>query len=206
MSAFPCAALPGIGWDVTAPEWVAESSRELREALRGLDSGRGLLLAGRFVWREAVREVLATDPVWWFPLEPDAGLWRAWAERPRTFEARSLAAYLAREHRLIEAAWDQAPRGRAFRSRLERHMRVEETLLFPEWLRRGDRPGWARGLAAEHDLLRRPVLNSRIQMRAFRERLDSHGDKEERVFYPALVECLGTVEAALLREATLIEA
>jgi len=198
--------VPGIGWDVTAPEWVVESPAELRAALDGLAPGDGRMLAGHVAWKPVVREAVAAGSLWWFPLEPDAGLWRARAERPRPGAAHKLAAYLARDHRLMEAAWDQAPRGRAFHWRLERHMRVEERLLFPAWVRHGDRPGWARGLAAEHDLLRRPVLNSRIHMRAFRERLDSHDDKEERVFYPALMQCLDDVEvASLLREAMLID-
>jgi len=204
MSPFPPAVLPGVGWDATAPESVVESPAQLRAVLRALESGGSRIVAGRFPWRETVRELVAELPLWWFPVEPDGRLWRACVERPARQVAASLEAYLAREHRLIEAAWEQAPRGRAFRWRLERHMRVEEQLLFPEWTCRGDRPGWALGLAAEHDLLREPVLNSRIHLRAFRERLDSHDEKGERVFYPALVECLGDDSPAVLREAMLV--
>lgn len=196
------AALPGQLWRTRPSEWAVGSAAELESALARVGAGERLLVAGRVPWEAPVRAAIAARALWWLPLEPEAGRWRALAEQPRG--DAGLAAYLAREHRLIEQAWDELPGGRAFRWRLARHLRVEEEILFPAWVAHGDRPGWARGLAAEHDLLRRPILNSRIHFRAYRERLGSHAEKEERVFYPALAACLGAEAGALLRAAMLV--
>lgn len=195
-------ARPGMQWTASVAERAVASPAELRELLAELGAGECCLLTGSAPWAPTVSAAVAGLTLWWFPLEPAAGMWRALAERPAG--DAGLAAYLAREHRLIEAAWSELPGGRPFRWRLARHLRAEEEVLFPAWLEHGDRPGWVRGLAVEHDLLRRPILNSRIHFRAYRRRLDSHADKEERIFYPALIASLGSEADALLRAAMLV--
>lgn len=155
------------------------------------------------------------DPAAWrgLPVPAHTLFWHPLAATPGGFTvlvARSgqpfdLPAYLGRDHAVIEAALGGALAGDAIRERwlrdaLERHLRIEEELLFPAYLAAGGREAWVTGLLKEHGYLRQYLaeLQQPLSRRRFLRLLDGHDEKEERVIYPDVLAHVGARADALL--------
>lgn len=116
-----------------------------------------------------------------------------------------LATYLGRDHAVIEAALGSALTGddeneRWMRAALERHLHIEEDLLFPAYLDAGGTPGHVHGLKNEHVLLRQHLqsFDAPDSRRKFLRLLDAHDEKEEQAVYPDIVQRLGERADTLL--------
>jgi hypothetical protein len=126
----------------------------------------------------------------------------------RSDEPFDLRAYLGRDHAVIEAALGGALAGDAqcgtwLRATLERHLQIEEELLFPAWLATGGREAWITGLKLEHVWLRQYLgeLDQPISRRRFLRLLDGHDEKEERVIHQDILAHVGAGADALLAAA-----
>ena len=183
----------------------------LDRLLRGLAAGDRCLVHGRYAWNGASRGVLQSTAarVSWHPLEAGAGRFTAFVARPG--HAIGLADYLGRDHLVIEAAFAGLSRGDDvysawLRAALERHIRIEESLVFPAYLDGGGREAWVRGLVHEHGHIRRYLASAEApeSRRKFVRLLDSHDDKEERVVYPDILAHLDGRADALVPAAALL--
>ena len=117
----------------------------------------------------------------------------------RAAQAFDLAQYLGRDHAVIEAALAGMLRGdteytRWLHAALDRHLHIEEDLLFPAYMEAGGRAAWVRGLKNEHTYLRqyRTSLAEPDSRRKFLRLLDGHDEKEERIVYPDMLAHLGS--------------
>lgn len=144
------------------------------------------------------------DTLFWHPL--DMGEDGCTAVLGRTAQPTELVDYLGRDHALIEAALAGALRGQPQRltwlhNLLARHLRIEEDVLFPAYLRAGGREGWVRGLCNEHRMLLRdlPHLDDPVARRRLLLLLDGHDEKEEQIVYPVIVERLADGLSVLTR-------
>jgi tellurite resistance-related uncharacterized protein len=200
----------------------AEAPQQLRSDL--LDEARIVSVADA----DALAALLATlpvgerrivqagfDPAAWPGLRAGAHtlFWHPLAATPDGFTvlvARSgrpfdLPAYLGRDHAVIEAALGGAlagdvSRAHWLRATLERHLRIEEDLVFPAYLAAGGREAWVTGLLKEHGYLRQYLaeLEQPLSRRRFLRLLDGHDEKEERVIYPDVLAHVGARADALL--------
>jgi Uncharacterized conserved protein len=151
---------------------------------------------------------LATDvhTLFWHPLAAAPGCFTVLVARcDQPFD---LPAYLGRDHAVIEAALGGALTGDVtyggwLRATLERHLRIEEELLFPAYLTAGGREAWVKGLLKEHTYLRQYLgeLDQPLSRRRFLRLLDGHDEKEERVIYPDILAHVGARAKELLAAA-----
>ncbi len=187
-----------------------EDAHALGCLLRGLAAGDRCLIRSRFDWTGPLRGILQAESgtLSWHPLEAGEGRFTAFVAR--TGHAIGLADYLRRDHLVIEAALAGLLRGDAgysacLRAALERHIRIEESLVFPAYLESGGREPWVRGLENEHGHIRRYLASVQApeSRRRFVRLLDSHDDKEERVVYPDIIVHLGARGDALVPAAAL---
>ncbi len=127
-----------------------------------------------------------------------------------------LLEYLGRDHAVIEAALARALRGDArgvawLHASLQRHLAIEEQLLFPAYLKAGGREAWVRGLCNEHAHLRKQLDllfddDADVTLRARRRftlLLDGHDEKEEQIVYPDILARVGADLVELTRAAIL---
>lgn len=175
----------------------------LQAFARALPVGEWRLVEGPF----AVDALPAALPdmrnFFWHPLAAAAGSCSALLAR--STQPLDLAAYLGRDHAVIEAALggmlagDQEC-GRWLQATLERHLRIEEALVFPAYLEAGGQEGWVRGLKNEHRYLRQYLseLDQAASRRKFLRLLDGHDEKEECIVYPDVLARLGVRAEALL--------
>ncbi|MGH8279426.1 MAG: hemerythrin domain-containing protein [Gammaproteobacteria bacterium] len=147
-----------------------------------------------------------TCELFWHPLAVGAGTCTALLAR--SGQAFDLPIYLGRDHAVIEATLGGALAGDAERvawlhATLERHLRIEEQLIFPAYLDAGGHAAWVRGLEREHAYLRAYLaeLEQLVSRRKFLRLLDGHDEKEERVVYPDIRARLGARAGALLGRA-----
>ena len=141
--------------------------------------------------------------LFWHPLAAAPGSFTVLVAR--SDQPFDLPAYLGRDHAVIEAALGGALAGDVtsdgwLRATLERHLRIEEELVFPAYLAAGGREAWIRGLLKEHTYLRQYLgeLDQPLSRRRFLRLLDGHDEKEERVIYPDVLAHVGTRAEALL--------
>lgn len=169
-----------------------------RRLVRGHIGGRSAI--------EIVEQAMQTSggTVFWHPLamsETDFAALVVCAAEPI-----GLADYLGHDHALIEATLAGALRGEAesrrwLRAAFERHLHIEEELLFPAYLEAAGREAWVRGLMNEHRYLRQylDALDQSDGRRKFLRLLDGHDEKEERVVYPDILAHVGNRADALVR-------
>lgn len=157
----------------------------------------------RFDASAALTPRLEARTLFWHPLAAGRnGVTALLARSERTF---NLAAYLGRDHAVIEAALGGALAGDAeclrwLRATLERHLHIEEELVFPAYLAAGGRDAWIDGLKREHVFLRQYLreLDDARSRRKFLRLLDGHDEKEERVIYPDVLARTGRHADVLL--------
>ena len=188
-----------------------EDARALSRLLRGLAAGDRCLVRGRFDGAGPLRGILEAEAgtLSWHPLDTGDGHFTAFVAR--TGRTTGLADYLGRDHLVIEAALAGMLRGDAdhsawLRAALERHIRIEESLVFPAYVESGGREAWVRGLNSEHTYIRQylDLLPEPGVSRKFVRLLDSHDEKEERVVYPDIMAHLGSRADGLVRAAMLL--
>ena len=109
---------------------------------------------------------------------------------------------------MIEAALGGALAGNAeyggwLRAVLERHLRIEEQMVFPALLAAGGDDHLVRGLLNEHRFLRQYLaeLGDPMGRRKFLRLLDGHDEKEECSVYPDVQARIGAGTDALLARA-----
>lgn len=146
---------------------------------------------------------LATHTLFWHPLAATAQGCTALVTRSEA--PFNLAAYLGRDHAVIEATLGGALAGDTaatawLHATLARHLFIEEALLFPAYLEAGGRAAWVKGLLQEHTYLRRYLVefDDARSRRYFLRLLDGHDEKEERVIYPDVLAHVGARADALL--------
>lgn len=190
----------------TAPRAEVFDRAGLQQCLRALPPGARSVIRLRFVDNVAPAELGGAGDLFWHPLETHAEGATALAVRSaRPFD---LAAYLGRDHAVIEAALGGALAGDAeaacwLQATLERHLQIEERLIFPAYVEAGGQAGWVRGLLNEHGYLRQ-YLAAFAQVdgrRKLLRLLDAHDEKEEGTVYPDVMAHLGARAAALLAQA-----
>lgn len=120
----------------------------------------------------------------------------------------ALGAYLRRDHAVIESALAGFLDGRQDRlawmvNLLERHIRIEEELLFPRYLEAGGRRAWARSLEMEHRQLQCLLRTEAADSDGWVRMLDSHEEKGERIVYLDVIRALGASGGALVGQAVL---
>lgn len=189
-----------------APRIAAPDPAALGRMLAELPAGARCIVDAAFdaaAWTLPAAEV---GQLSWHPLAGAPGRFTAFAARSAT--PFGLAAYLGRDHAVIEAALGGALAGDAeasawLRATLARHLAIEEKLVFPAYLAAGGRRGWVDGLMREHDYLRQylAALDEPLSRRRFLRLLDGHDEKEERVVYPDVLAHVGASANALLAAA-----
>lgn len=165
----------------------------------GLELGEQCIVHGHFHWSEACREIKECNraTLSWHPMMAGADGFTAFVTRME--RPMGLADYLCRDHAVIESALSGLLQGREdhalwLRGLLDRHIRIEEDLLFPRYLEAGGRSAWVRSLEKEHARLRQSLeslADERVRQ-ALPRALDSHDEKEERIIYPDVVRFLGS--------------
>ncbi|MGH8129123.1 MAG: hemerythrin domain-containing protein [Gammaproteobacteria bacterium] len=183
------------------------------DLLETLGAGERRLVRGHIDGRSATEMVKSTmqtsdGTVFWHPLAMDKINFVALVAR--AVEPIGLADYLGHDHAVIEATLAGALRGedesqRWLRTALERHLYIEEELLFPAYIEAGGREAWVHGLMSEHRYLRQYLgaLSEPDGRRKFLRLLDGHDEKEERVVYPDILVQVSNRADALLRSAIL---
>lgn len=176
----------------------------------GLKAGEPCIVRGRFSLDAACGAMCEHNQseFSWHPLSMDGGGFTAFVMRTARFV--DLADYLCRDHAVIESALSGLLRGREehaswFRNLLDRHIRMEEELLFPRYIEAGGRAAWVRSLEKEHVQLRQCLasLADKAVRQALPRILDSHDEKEERIIYPDVVLSLGASGKGLARKVLL---
>lgn len=153
----------------------------------------------------------------WNVLERDPQRFRVEIKRRERRDGRNVSEFLGADHQRIDALFDAAERlvgqgdfasalerFREFRVGLERHMDVEEKILFPEFERlTAVPPGPTAVMRSEHLQLRELLGEIEEALRGeftsefigaageLREVLGDHNMKEERVLYPMTDRSLG---------------
>lgn len=98
-----------------------------------------------------------------------------------------------------------------FRSGLHRHLRWEESILFPLFEQKSGQTGLTRTLLAEHQVIRERLetlsektaqadLDSSYEEKMLVEELGGHNAREEYAFYPELDKLLSEAERAQVFE------
>lgn len=180
----------------------------LRDCLDTLTAGERRIVLGDFDAQALPEATLKAHTLFWHPLESRPGNFTALIARSE--RAFDLATYLGRDHAVIEATLGGALSGKAEHSRwlhatLERHLQIEENLIFPAFVAAGGREAWVRGLKREHGFLRQYLaeLEQPTSRRKFLRLLDGHDEKEERVVYPDILAHLaGRSDELLMRAVT----
>lgn len=193
-----------------ARQFHCPTAGDLETRLPEMAAGPGCLVHGDFDLRRArtVLGALRGVTLSWHPLEASGAKFVAFVQcldRPLALDD-----YLRRDHAVIESALAGFLRGRDDRypwlvSLLERHIRIEEALVFPPYLEAGGRGAWVRSLEMEHRQLRGLMCDATpdtIRGRLPRM-LDSHDEKEERIVYPDVIGILGAFGAELAARAVL---
>lgn len=185
---------------------TAADAPALAALLHSLPAGERRIVHARFdpgTWSATPGD---TRTLFWHPLAASRGGFTVLVAR--SDEPFDLRAYLGRDHAVIEAALGGALAGDSqcdawLGASLERHLRIEEELLFPAWLAAGGREAWVTGLKLEHVWLRQYLgeLEQPISRRRFLRLLDGHDEKEERVIYPDILAHVGAGADALLHAA-----
>lgn len=185
---------------------VAADAGELSLRLEALAPGERRLIEARFAPDDAAMRGLPGERIFWHPLARSGEAFTVLAARAG--KPFGLAEYLGRDHAVIEAALAGMLRGNEehawwLGATLERHLHIEEELVFPAYLEAGGREAWVRGLKKEHGYLRRYLggLDDPGNRRKFLRLLDGHDEKEERVVYPDIADRLGERAATLLPRA-----
>ncbi|HET7569862.1 MAG TPA: DUF1971 domain-containing protein [Gammaproteobacteria bacterium] len=174
--------------------------------VRTLPIGERRIVTGRFGAGKLTAILSASRTLFWHPLAATSKSFTALVARGR--RPFDLVEYLGRDHAVIEAALGRALMGdteseRWLRATLERHLRIEEHLIFPTYIEAGGREAWVRGLTNEHIRLRHYLfeLDQPLGRKRFLRLLDGHDEKEERVVYPDILAHLGERAADLLARA-----
>ncbi|TAL88136.1 MAG: DUF1971 domain-containing protein [Rhodanobacter sp.] len=175
----------------------------LAALLHALPLGERRVVHARFDLGAWSGTATGAQTLFWHPLAAAPGCFTVLVARSdRLFDLR---AYLGRDHAVIEAALGGALASDAnydawLRATLERHLQIEEELIFPAYLAAGGNEAWVKGLKDEHAYLRQYLceLDQPISRRRFLRLLDGHDEKEERVIYPDVVAHVGARAAALL--------
>lgn len=159
-----------------------------------LAAGDGRLLLGSFDYDEVLSTILADSSqcLLWHPLCASPGSFTAFIVR--SAQPVGLSDYLGHDHAVIEAALAGALSGNVeyadwLHAVLERHLAIEEQLLFPSYLEAGGHEPWIAGLKNEHVLLRQHLgtLSNPEFRRRFLLLLDAHDEKEEQIVYPDIL-------------------
>lgn len=171
--------------------------------LRALPTGGRCIVDAHFDLSTWADTTLATHTLFWHPLAATTDCFTVLVAR--SDQPFDLPAYLGRDHAVIEATLGGALAGDArysrwLRSTLERHLRIEEALIFPAYLAAGGRKGWIDGLKSEHGYLRQYLgeLDQPTSRRRLLRLLDAHDEKEEQVIYPDIQAHVGAQVDALL--------
>lgn len=178
----------------------------LSALVRSLPPGERRVVDAAFGLASLPEELRVDHTLFRHPLAADRVTFTALIARStRPF---GLAAYLGRDHAVIEAALGGALAGDAESDRwlhatLERHLHVEEESVFPAYVAAGGDARLVRGLRNEHEYLRKYLaeLDEPLRRRKFLRLLDGHDEKEESVVYPDAMARLGTRADALLAAA-----
>lgn len=189
-----------------APRMDIADRGGLCECLQALPVGARRIVRLRFADTVAPAELGVPGFFFWHPLEAHAaGSTVLVAHASKPF---GLADYLGRDHAVIEAALGGALAGdgeadRWLHATLERHLQLEERVIFPAYLEAGGPPGWVRGLLNEHGYLREylAAFDRPDGRRKFLRLLDAHDEKEEGTIYPDVLAHLGARADALLMQA-----
>lgn len=175
----------------------------LQNCIRVLEPGERRIVRGDFDIGAVPEAMLNTRTLFWHPLETGSRNFTALIARSE--QAFDLATYLGRDHAVIEATLGGALSGNPERSRwlhttLERHLHMEEDLIFPAYVVAGGREAWVRGLKREHRYLRQYLgeFDQPTSRRKFLRLLDGHDEKEERVVYPDILAQLAERASELL--------
>lgn len=189
-----------------APRVAVPDPGALQRLTGNLPAGAACIVEARFDLRLSSGCLRDDRSLFWHPLQSGPKSFTAFMARSE--QAFDLAIYLGRDHAIIEATLGGALAGDAEKSRwlqatLERHLHIEEELIFPAWLEAGGPAAWVRGLKSEHRYLRQYLaeLGEPVSRRKFLRLLDGHDEKEERVVYPDILARLGAGADALCVQA-----
>lgn len=178
-------------------------TRALIELLHSLPAGERRLVHARFDFDTWSMAATGSHTLFWHPLAATRGSFTVLVAR--SGEPFDLPTYLGRDHAVIEAALggalaDDAGYDAWLRATLERHVQIEEELIFPAWVAAGGREAWVKGLKLEHVWLRQYLgeLDQPVSRRRLLRLLDGHDEKEERVIYPDVLAHVGAGADALL--------
>lgn len=181
------------------------SPEALRQLVTALPVGAHCIVTMPFAVSAVRDELTAERTLFWHPL--GNGTAGAAVMLARAAQPYGLAAYLGRDHAVIEAALGGALIGdtealRWLHLTLERHLHIEEQLLFPAYVAAGGEARWVRGLENEHKYLRQYLgeLDEPLSRRKFLRLLDGHDEKEEGTVYPDILAHLGAREMNLLSQ------
>lgn len=178
----------------------------LRRLLADLPIGAHCIVELRFDAVAARAALTASRMLFWHPLAIGAaGSSVMVARAAAPFD---LAAYLGRDHAVIEAALGGALEGDVealgwLRKTLERHLHIEEQMIFPAYVAAGGEARLVRGLENEHKYLRQYLaeLDQPLSRRKFLRLLDGHDEKEEGTVYPDILRHVGVRADAMLDRA-----
>lgn len=177
-------------------------TRALQQLAEALPAGERRIVEARYAYRPLPEALLDSATLFWHPLDCGPDFFTALIARSE--QPFDLPAYLGRDHAVIEATLGGALEGDAEKTRwlhstLERHLHIEEELIFPAYLAAGGPAAWIKGLKSEHQYLRQYLsgLAEPGSRRKFLRLLDGHDEKEERVVYPDILTHLGTRAPAL---------
>ncbi|TAN04965.1 MAG: hypothetical protein EPN38_12000 [Rhodanobacteraceae bacterium] len=189
-----------------APRAEALDRAGLQRCLQALPVGARCIIRLRFADNTAPAVPGIRGHFFWHPLAAHAG--GSTALVARAGQAFGLADYLGRDHAVIEAALGGALVGdseadRWLHATLERHLHIEERLIFPAYLAAGGASGWVQGLLNEHGYLREylAAFGSPEGRRKFLRLLDAHDEKEEGTVYPDVLAHLGARAEGILAKA-----
>lgn len=186
-----------------APRAQVTSATQFHELTRNLPAGERRLVTAQFGAQDINDAVFDDRRLFWHPLEKTTSGFMALVARGE--QDFNLVGYMGRDHAVIEAALAAALAGhrqsrRWLHATLARHLRIEETILFPAYVAAGGNKAWASGLIKEHGYLREFLadIDAPGNRRKFLRLLDGHDEKEERVVYPDILEHLGNQASTLL--------
>lgn len=189
-----------------APRVSAGDAAALQELADSLPPGERRLVDARFALAAVPEHLLQDRTLFWHPVAADGDTFTALLARAA--EPVDLATYLGRDHAVIEAALGGALSGDAESARwlpatLERHLHIEEEVIFPAYVEAGGDARLVHGLLNEHRYLRQYLheLDQPLSRRKFLRLLDGHDEKEESAVYPDIVARVGKRADALLASA-----
>lgn len=180
-------------WLYDFQHYKASDESALYEILDSMDTGTRLGVQGRFDWRPAIahiREHGRADITWHLMTSSSNNKFVAIAGC--VDGEASITDYLGRDHVFMEAAFSIALKNKDainwyyFKSMLIRHIRIEEGVLFPLFVKQNSNDAMVSGLLREHRYIKQCLDEGMtpVSTRRLWRLLEAHDEKEELIVYP----------------------